>query len=40
MNQQEIINEVNVLIEGSGWIIDDYDGMDGFIYVTIRKPSN
>jgi len=40
MDQQEIINEVNVLIEGSGWVIDDYDGMDGFDYITIRKPSN
>ena len=40
MNQQEIINEVNDLIKDSGWVIDDYDGMDGFDYITIRKPSN
>ena len=36
----EIVGEVNDLIEGSGWEVDDYDGMDGFYYVTIRKPSN
>jgi hypothetical protein len=40
MNQQEIIDQVNDLIKDSEWVIDDYDRMDGFDYITIRKPSN
>ena len=40
VTQLEIVGEVNDLIVDSGWVVDDYDRMDGFDYVTIRKPAN